>query len=80
VIKRANKRDNTPCLFVDTGGHGGPLPVKMGALLWLAVIYQVDMNTYEWPTNTKYDLKQLVQEIVQSDPYCRPVAKAKVPD
>lgn len=79
VIKRANRSDKTSCLFMDELGHGGPLPVKTGALLWLAIIYNVDLNEYQWSTNTEYDLKQLVREIVQNDPYCGFGPRAKSP-
>jgi len=68
--KGKKNTDQEPCLFLDELGHGGDLPVKMGALLWLATIYKVDLNKYQWQTNTKYDLKKLAQEIVQNDPYC----------
>lgn len=60
----------TTCLFIDKLGHGGKIPVEMGALLWLAVIYQVDLNQYGWETNTRADLKKLAQDICRSDPYC----------
>lgn len=62
--------DRAPCLFLDDLGHGGELPVEMGALLWLAVIYKVDLNQYQWQTNTRFDLKKLAQDIVKGDPYC----------
>jgi hypothetical protein len=70
ILKRNNPSDKDPCLFLDHIGHGGDIPVKMGALLWLATIYQVDLNTYPWKTNTRYDLKKLAQEIIRNDPYC----------
>lgn len=70
MLKRANPNDKDSCLFRDSLGHGGDIPVKMGALLWLATIYQVDLNQYQWKTNTRYDLKKLAQEIVRNDPYC----------
>ena len=44
----------------------------MGTLLWLATIYQLDMNTYQWETGTRYDFKKLAQEIVRDDPCCGP--------
>ena len=75
VVKRALKKDRKgkkeePYLFADRKGHGGRLPVKMGTLLWLAVIYKVDLNKYQFDTDTKYDLKKLAQDIAQNDPYC----------
>lgn len=70
VLKSKTATDKEPCLFRDNLGHGGDLPVKMGALLWLAAIYKVDLNTYPWQTHTKFDLKALAQDIVNNDPYC----------
>jgi len=70
VLKRNNSADHGPWLFKDDLGHGGDVPVNTGALLWLATIYRVDLNKYQWQTNTQFDLKKLAQDIVLNDPYC----------
>ncbi|MEM1227469.1 MAG: EF-hand domain-containing protein [Planctomycetota bacterium] len=57
-------------LFRDEFGHGGELAEKEGALLWLRVLYGVDLDSYPHSTNTKADLKSLAQSICDSDPYC----------
>ena len=77
AIQKVDREDKTSCLFKDTLGHGDRIPVEMGALLWLAVIYPVDLNTYGWETNTKSDLKKLAMEICQNDPYCGLGSKSK---
>ena len=70
VIKRENGTDKRSCLFNDDLGHGGSIPVDMGALLWLAILYKVDLRTYQYSINTQFDLKALAQEIAEKDPYC----------
>jgi len=70
AVNGSKNADKEHCLFLDDLGHGGNLPVKMGALLWLAVIYKVDLNKFQWQMNTKFDVKKLAQDIVQNDPYC----------
>ncbi len=68
VVKRAGWRDRNKCLFRDTLGHGGKIPIELGALLWLATIYEVDLEKYEWDTNVGFDVKKLAKEIYQSKP------------
>jgi len=70
VLHLDNKEDQRSCLFKDDIGHGGKVPVDMGGLLWLAIIYKVDLKTYQYSTNTQFDLKALAQEIAAKDPYC----------
>ncbi len=69
VAPRHNQSQDS--LFSDSFGHGGRLAIREGALLWLAVIYDVDLREYEYDTGIGYDLKGLVQRIVDEDPYCR---------
>jgi hypothetical protein len=53
-------------LFVDTFGHGGRMIHTLSQLVWLAVIYRVDVRTYDWDTGyTKIDLKKLAWEVSQ---------------
>ncbi|MBI5722622.1 MAG: hypothetical protein HZA50_01595 [Planctomycetes bacterium] len=78
AVKRADKQ-STDCLFLDGLGHGGSIPVKMGALLWLTVIYEVDLTKYKFDTGTKADLKKLAQEIADGDPYARSGKPASQP-
>jgi hypothetical protein len=58
-------------LIMDTLGHGGPLPTQMGTMLWLAVIYGVDVTEYDFDTGTNADLRPIVQQIIKDDPYAR---------
>ena len=60
-------------LFSDQFGHGGSIAVKEGALVWLRILYGIDLTTYDYSTNTKYDLKALAQKIADEEPH----AKAK---
>jgi hypothetical protein len=68
VARPGENRQNA--LFGDQIGHAGILPLRAGALLWLAAIYNVDLNTYAYDTGTEADLKGLAQRLVQEDPYC----------
>ena len=65
------KGESQQALFRDNFGHGGELAEKQGALLWLRVIYGVELTDYEFSTKTKYDLKELAQRICDRDPYCK---------
>lgn len=67
-VAKLKSRDES-CIFRDNIGHGGEVPIKTGTLLWLATIYKVDLNQYEWDTQVKTDLKALAQKIAQDDPY-----------
>ena len=67
-VAQLKSRDESS-IFRDNIGHGGEVVVKTGTLLWLATIYEVDLNQYEWDTQVKTDLKALAQKIAQDDPY-----------
>jgi len=51
-------------LFHDSFGHGGSLAVQEGVLLWLATIYPVKLEEYNYQPRTKADLKTLATEIL----------------
>lgn len=63
ALKRTGRKSRDEFLFLDDLGHGGTLPVRLGALLWLASIYDVDLESYEWDPNLKLDVKKLAKEI-----------------
>lgn len=65
------KGKSADAVFRDTFGHGGPLAEELGALLWLNVIYGIDLNEYEYDTKTEYNYKALAQKICDSDPYTK---------
>ena len=67
VIKRAQRTDPAPCLFMDNLGHGGDLPVRYGALLWLAAVYDLDPTKSDLKLATQADLKALARELMQDD-------------
>lgn len=62
--------DRRAALFGDQLGHAGVLPLRTGALLWLAAIYNFDLDKYEGDVGTEADLKSLAQKLVHEDPYC----------
>ncbi len=62
--------DRRGALFGDQLGHAGILPLRTGALLWLAVIYNFDLSRYAGEIGTAADLKSLAQKLVYEDPYC----------
>lgn len=64
VLKRPGRDNKQSCLFVDQLGHGGRIPVELGALLWLTAIYDVDVREYDLDTETKADLKELAWKII----------------
>jgi hypothetical protein len=66
-----DKGQTRQALFADPFGHGGDLAVQEGALLWLHVIYRIDLDAYPYSTRTQYDLKALAQSICESDRYSR---------
>lgn len=80
VLLRPEGGGTDAYLFRDTLGHGGRLPAELGALLWLAVIYDVNLAGYEWDTGCKTDLKALAQRIADADPYAAAGAAAGKPE
>ncbi|WP_148216310.1 hypothetical protein [Coraliomargarita akajimensis] len=68
-----NPKKAKRALFRDAFGHGGALAEKEGALLWLRVIYQVDLTRYRYDTRVGFDLKQLAQDICEADAYSKRV-------
>ena len=71
------KQQSQHALFRDEFGHGGELAQKEGALMWLRVIYGVDLKSYDYTPKTTYDLKALIQKICDENPYCRDPKKNK---
>lgn len=66
AIKRTSSGARNECLFLDDLGHGSKIPVQLGALLWLATIYEVDLEQYDWDTNLEFDAKKLAKEICEN--------------
>jgi hypothetical protein len=69
ALEPPEKERGATTLFADHFGHGGPLAVRNGVLLWLAAIYGVDLRSYDYDPGTKADLRALAAEIVERDPY-----------
>ncbi len=67
VVKRTGFQDRDECLFRDTLGHGGMIPIEFGALLWLATIYEVDLEEYDLKTNIDFDVKSLAKQIYETE-------------
>lgn len=65
VLARENRREDKTCLFTDSLGHGGRIPVQLGVLLWLTAIYDVDVREYELATGVETDLKQIAWQIIR---------------
>ncbi|MEM6885199.1 MAG: hypothetical protein AAF571_09215 [Verrucomicrobiota bacterium] len=65
----SSRQEAQGALFRDQFGHAGHLAEKEGALLWLRVIYQIDLAAYSYDTGTSYDLKQLAQQLCDENPY-----------
>ena len=65
------KKPGLDFLFRDRTGHGGQLALKEGALLWLAAIYSVDLDSYEYQPGSRADLKELTKSILKSHPVWR---------
>ena len=75
LVGRGKARSRN-ALFRDDFGHGGEIAEREGALLWLYVLYGVDLDAYdEYSSNSGYDLKALAQKICESDRYCNIEAK-----
>ena len=55
-------------LISDHHGHGGKVVVVEGVLMWLKVIYGIDLKKYDHQSMTKYDLKSLAEKICQDLP------------
>lgn len=64
------EQSSDTCLFNDELGHGGSLAVSLGALLWLRIIYNIDLNEYEGQPAIHSTFRQLAQSIVDDDSYC----------
>ncbi|HCE44251.1 MAG TPA: hypothetical protein DET40_11945 [Lentisphaeria bacterium] len=54
-------------LFIDKLGHGDKMIHTLSQLIWLAVIFNVDVRTYDWDTGYKknIDLKTLAWQVAQ---------------
>lgn len=61
-----DKTQKDKCLFIDKKGHAGTIPSKQGAMLWLASLYNVDLNTYDYDTGTATDLRPIAQEVIDN--------------
>ena len=72
VLGKGDARERAQhSIFRDKVGHAGELPQKIGPLFWLYPIYGVDPAEYEaFSTGTQLDLKPLVKQICDNDPYC----------
>lgn len=64
----ADRNESKSALFRDNHGHGGQLAVQDGALLWLRVLYGIDLEKYAIQRMTKFDTRSLAQNIVDNDP------------
>jgi hypothetical protein len=55
-------------LFVDKLGHGDRMIHTLSQLIWLAVIFKVDVRNYDWDTGyKKTDLKTLAWQVAQGN-------------
>lgn len=53
-------------LFSDTFGHGDKMIHNLLQLIWLSMIYKVDVRNYEWDTGFKQiDLRALAWQVAQ---------------
>ncbi len=63
--EEAGKNDGE-FLFVDKLGHGDRMIHNLSQLIWLAVIFNVDVRNYDWDTGyKKIDLKTLAWQVAQ---------------
>jgi hypothetical protein len=58
------------CLFTDDLGHGGTVPVTHGALLWLAILYRVDVRTFRGPVAIPGEIAELAQALAEDQAGC----------
>ena len=66
--QRLGRDDPNASIFRDEKGHGheGGILLTLSDLIWLATIYHVDMNTYDFDGGFDINLKQLTQAIVDN--------------
>ena len=72
-VMAERKKPGMDYLFRDYGGHGGELALKEGALIWLAAIYETDLEAYDYQPAAKADLKGLTRSILKEHPVWRKV-------
>jgi len=53
-------------LFTDEKGHQGEIIAETGALVWLEVLYDVDLSTNEYDTGFKTDLHAIAADIMDN--------------
>ncbi|MDG1938539.1 MAG: hypothetical protein P8I62_06795 [Pseudomonadales bacterium] len=56
--------DKSNSLFVDTKGHAGDMLKALGRLIWLGVIYDVDLANLDYDLGYTTDLKAIAQTII----------------
>ncbi|MDG2036340.1 MAG: hypothetical protein P8J42_06990 [Pseudomonadales bacterium] len=56
--------DKSNSLFVDTKGHAGDMLKALGRLIWLGVIYDVDLASLDYDLGYTTDLKAIAQTII----------------
>ena len=69
--------DKSNSLFVDTKGHAGDMLKALGRLIWLGVIYDVDLATFDYDLGYNTDLKAIAQAII--DDAAADISDASVP-
>lgn len=67
-VMAESKKSDPAYLFRDYGGHGGRLALEEGVLLWLAAIYSIDLEFYNYKPSVDANLTGLIKTIFESHP------------
>ena len=59
--------DREDGVFSDIFGHAGKITLDLSALVWLSVIYNVDLTQAKWKSKYKTDLRKLADTIAKDN-------------
>ena len=66
-----NRDKGTSGIFTDALGHPDKIMIELGQLIWLATIYDVDLEQYDYDPGFKLDLKAIATEVINEDDHGR---------
>ena len=53
-------------IFTDEKGHQGQIVIETGTMVWLNIIYNVDLSSFNYDTGFTTDLNAIAQDIIDS--------------
>lgn len=71
--------NKSPAVYRDAFGHAGPILKDLSSLVWLAILYDVDLTASDLDTGYKTDLKKIAMAIVTQQAHNNKVYSSPAP-